>query len=223
MTTPLVSLQAPKDVDLDYIDSELRQIWQTYTGNSEGLAATRASTFSFLVYEPEQTQPLLAALGFYTGPVDGIAGPRTTSAIRGAQKEYGFEVTGVSNSDLLARLQQEYETIEAEGKVNLRDQSILKQYSPDGEGAGMADAIASVNPCRIITLCPTTGEDRGVKAQVSAYCPVNKRSSTSLICCEYISVTGVSSALERIGGGISELMIPDLPKYVWWKAGIDTD
>ncbi|WP_069792077.1 glucose-6-phosphate dehydrogenase assembly protein OpcA [Cyanobacterium sp. IPPAS B-1200] len=223
MTTPLVSLQAPKDVDLDYIDSELRQIWQTYTGNSEGLAATRASTFSFLVYEPEQTQPLLAALGFYTGPVDGIAGPRTTSAIRGAQKEYGFEVTGVSNSDLLARLQQEYETIEAEGKVNLRDQSILKQYSPDGEGAGMADAIASVNPCRIITLCPTTGEDRGVKAQVSAYCPVNKRSSTSLICCEYISVTGVSSALERIGGVISELMIPDLPKYVWWKAGIDTD
>jgi len=86
MTTPLVSLQAPKDVDLDYIDSELRQIWQTYTGNSEGLAATRASTFSFLVYEPEQTQPLLAALGFYTGPVDGIAGPRTTSAIRGRKK-----------------------------------------------------------------------------------------------------------------------------------------
>ncbi|AFZ47271.1 OpcA protein [Cyanobacterium stanieri PCC 7202] len=222
-TTPLVSLQAPKDVDLDYIDRELRQIWQTYTGNSEGLAATRASTFSFLVYEPEPTQPLLAALGFYTGPVDGIAGPRTTSAIKAAQKEYDFEVTGVSSADLLARLQQEYEAVEAEGKVNLRDQSILKQYSPDVEGAGIADAIASVNPCRIITLCPTTGEDRGVKAQVSAYCPVNKRSSNSLICCEYINVTGVSSALERIGGVISELMIPELPKYVWWKAGIDTD
>jgi len=222
-TTPLVSLQAPKDVDLDYIDSELRDIWQTYTGSGDGLAATRASTFSFLVYEPETTQPLLAALGFYTGPVDGIAGPRTTSAIKAAQKSYGMDVTGVSTSELLERLQKEYEENEAEGKVNSRDQSILNQYSPDVEGAGMADAIASVNPCRIITLCPSTGEDKGVKAQVSAYCPINKRSSNSLICCEYITLTGVSSALERIGGVISELMIPDLPKYVWWKAGIESD
>jgi len=87
----------------------------------------------------------------------------------------------------------------------------------------MADAIASINPCRIITLCPTTGEDEGVKAQVSAYCPVNKRSANSLICCEYITITGVSSAFERVGGVLSELMIPDLPKFIWWKAGIDED
>lgn len=222
-STPLVALQAPKDVDFESIDNELREIWLTYTGNSEGLAATRASTFSFLVYAPETTQPLLAALGFYTGPVDGIAGPRTTSAIKAAQKAYGFEATGISTSELSARLQAEYMALQEEGKVNVRDESVLKQYSPDVEGAGMADAIASVNPCRIVTLCPITGEDQGVKAQVSAYCPINKRSSSSLICCEYITITGVSSALERIGGVISELMIPDLPKYVWWKAGIDPD
>ncbi|MBF2058580.1 MAG: glucose-6-phosphate dehydrogenase assembly protein OpcA [Cyanobacterium sp. T60_A2020_053] len=222
-TTPLVALQAPKDVDFESIDNELREIWLTYTGNTDGLAATRASTFSFLVYAPETTQPLLAALGFYTGPVDGIAGPRTSSAIKAAQKAYGFEPTGISTKELSARLQAEYMALQEEGKVNVRDESVLKQYSPDVEGAGMADAIASVNPCRIITLCPTTGEDKGVKVQVSAYCPINKRSSSSLICCEYITITGVSSALERIAGVISELMIPDLPKYVWWKAGIDPD
>jgi len=106
-TTPLVSLQAPKDVDLEYIDRELREIWQTYSGVGDGLAATRASTFSFLVYEPEATQPLLASLGFYTGPVDGIGGPRTTSAIKAAQKAYKLEVTGISTPELLTRLKAE--------------------------------------------------------------------------------------------------------------------
>jgi glucose-6-phosphate dehydrogenase assembly protein OpcA len=52
---------------------------------------------------------------------------------------------------------------------------------------------------------------------------MNKRSSHSLICCEYITLTGTSSALERIGGIISELMISELPKFVWWKAVIDPD
>ncbi len=223
MTTPLVSLQAPKDVSLDYIDNELRQIWQMYSGSGDGLAATRASTFSILVYEPDAIQPLLSALGFYTGPIDGIAGPRTTSAIKAAQKAYNFEVTGVSSPELMNKLQEEFKAKSAQGKVNITEATAVKQYSPDMEGAGIADAIASTNPCRIITLIPTTGEDKGVKAQVSAYCPVNKRSENSLICCEYITITGVSSAFERISGMISELMIPDLPKFIWWKAGIDEE
>jgi glucose-6-phosphate dehydrogenase assembly protein OpcA len=222
-TTPLVSLQAPKDVDLDYIDNELKQIWQTYSDNGDGLAASRASTFSILIYEPEATQPLLSALGFYTGPVDGIAGPRTVSAIKAAQKAFGLPITGVSNPEFIAKLREQFEAQQAEGKVNLTESSTVKQYSPDLEGAGIADAIASTNPCRIITLSPSTGTDEGVKAQVSAYCPVNKRSNDSLICCEYINITGVASAFERIGGIISELMIADLPKFIWWKAKIEPE
>ena len=220
-TTPLVSLQAPKDVDLEYIDNELREIWQSYNSSSDGLAATRASTFSVLVYEPEVTQPLLSALGFYSGPIDGITGPRTTSAIKAAQKAYGFEVTGTSSGELSARLKTEFDRQQAEGKIDSSATTPVLKYTVDFEGSGIADAIASINPCRIITLCPIAGSDQGVKAQVSAYCPVNKSSSPSLICCEYITVTGVPSAFERIGGLISELMIPDLPQYIWWKSDIN--
>ena len=89
-------------------------------------------------------------------------------------------------------------------------------YSPDS--AGMADEIASSNPCRIITLCPILGEDTGVKAQVSAYCPIDKRTKNTLVCCEYISLIGTAEALERIGGIIAELAIADLPSFIWWKA-----
>jgi glucose-6-phosphate dehydrogenase assembly protein OpcA len=218
-STPLVSLQAPKDVSIEDIEAELRQIWQSYNLGDEGLVATKATTFSFLVYEPDGTQQLMAALGFYTGPVDGIAGPRTEAAIKAAQKAYGMEITGKSTPELLSKLQEEFSKSKQEGTEENGNGSA--NYSPDLEGAGIADAVAAANPCRIITLCPTTGEDEGVIAQVSAYCPVNKRTKDTLICCEYITLRGTSAALERIGGLVAELMISGLPKFVWWKATPD--
>ncbi len=223
MTSSLLSLQVPKDVNFDDIEAELREIWRVYSSGDDGFSATRASTFTFVVYEPEPIQQLLSALSFYKGPIDGIAGPSTTKAIKEAQKHYKLEVTGISTSELLAKLQENLQTIQAEGKITELNTVAARQYLPKLEGVGVADAIASTNPCRIITICPTTEADEGVKSQVSAYCPINKRSANNLICCEYITLTGTASALERIGGIVSELMIPDLPKFVWWKAGIDPD
>ena len=218
MTTsaPIVSLQAPKDVSIEDIEAELREIWQNY-GGEEG-AATRATTFSFLVYEPDGTQQLLTALGYYTGPVDGIAGTRTVAAIEAAQEAFEMEVTGKANQEFLERLKAEFAKAKAEDKLTPENLTAAISYSPDLQGVGVADAIASANPCRIITLCPIVGEDEGVTAQVSAYCPINKNSQNTLVCCEYIMLQGTAEALERIDGIIAELMIPDLPKFVWWKA-----
>ncbi len=210
----IVSLQAPKDVSIDEIEAELRAIWQGYQNRDEdGPLATRASTFSFIVYEPDGTQQLMAALGYYTGPIDGIAGPRTIAAIKAAQKKYQLEVTGKSDDKLRSLLEAELK----QGKEG----GDKEQYGTDIEGVGIADAIAASNPCRIITLCPTLGEDKGVTAQVSAYCPIQKRSKNTLICCEYITLRGTAAALERIGGIISELTINELPKFVWWKGTPD--
>ncbi|MCW6036227.1 glucose-6-phosphate dehydrogenase assembly protein OpcA [Spirulina subsalsa FACHB-351] len=220
---PLVSLQAPKDVSIDEIEASLRDIWQNYSSGEAGLAATRATTFSFLIYEPDGTQLLLAALGFYTGPIDGISGGRTEAAIKAAQKAYDFEVTGKSDEAFIKRLKAEFEQLTVLDKQTPDNLRAALQYAPDLDGAGVADAIASSNPCRIITLCPTTGADEGVTAQVSAYCPIQKRSSSTLICCEYINLRGTAEALERIGGIISALMIPDLPKFIWWKATPQSD
>jgi len=216
---PLVSIQAPKDVSLDEVEASLHEIWQTYTAGDDGLAATRAATFSCLVYEPDGTQSLLAALGFYTGPIDGISGPRTEAALKAAQKAYGLEPTGKPDAALTERLRAEFDQLTERDKQTPENLRMAMQYSPDLEGGSLADAIASANPCRIITLCPVLGEDTGVSAQVSAYCPLQKRSRDSaLICCEYIMLRGTAQALERFGGAIAELLIADLPKFVWWKA-----
>ena len=217
MASPIVSLQAPKDVSIDEIEAELRSLWQSQGTDEDSAAVTRAATFSLIVYEPDGTQQLLASLGFYTGPIDGIAGPRTKAAIKAAQKEYGMEATGKSNQELLTKLQQEFVRAKAEDKLTSENKTAAISYTPDSDGI-TADVIAASNPCRIITLCPILGEDTGVTAQVSAYCPIDKQSNNTLICCEYITLSGTAEALDRIGGIIAELAIADLPKFVWWKA-----
>lgn len=212
-TTPLVSLQAPKDVSLGQIEAELAQIWQSYGAVSEnGSGAMRATTFSLVVYAPEATQQLLATLGFYTGPIDGIDGPRTRAAIRAAQAAYGLEENGKASEQLLEKLQHDLTQRQTQSS-----DAVPSEYAVDAVGA-IADEIANQNPCRIISLFPTAGEDTGVTAQVSAYCPINKRSENRLICCEYITLRGTEAALERVGGLVTTLMISELPKFIWWKA-----
>jgi len=224
MTTksaPLVSLQSPKDVSLNEIEAELSKIWQGHAAGDNGLpAASRAVTFSLIVYEPEETQQLLASLGFYSGPIDGIYGPRMEAALRSAQEAYGLPVDEKANPETLARLREEY--FKQRGQ-NSQVESVgtTTRYAMDVRGSGFADAIASENPCRVIALCPVAGEDEGVTAQVSAYCPIQKQSRSTLICCEYITLKGTEAALERVGTLINSLLIGGLPKFLWWKATPD--
>lgn len=219
-SAPLVSIQAPKDVSLSQIETELSQIWQMYNDGSgqEGgtqIGAMRAATFTLVVYEPEETQQLLAALGFYRGPIDGIQGPQTEAAIRAAQKQYGMTVDGHPSDALLAKLR------DGAAMQTPTEGSVASSYSDSSSGAQMADAIATQNPCRIISLFPIAGEDEGVNAQVSAYCPIQKRSQSTLICCEYITLKGAESALQRVSSLVASLLISELPKFLWWKASPD--
>ncbi|HEY9649695.1 MAG TPA: glucose-6-phosphate dehydrogenase assembly protein OpcA [Coleofasciculaceae cyanobacterium] len=223
---PIVSLQPPKDVSITEIESELRQIWQSYgsTGDyGDFPSAIRASTFSLVIYEPEETQQLLAALGYYSGPMDGIVGPRMVAALKAAQKVYGLPRTGKADEITKTKLREEYTEQLKNGTTTQTEETQALQYSADFEAAGIADAIAAANPCRIIALFPIAGEDKGVTAQVSASCPIQKYSKSTLVCCEYITLTGTADALERIGGVISELMIGELPKFVWWKGTPDPE
>ena len=218
----IYSLQAPKDVSLNDIQAELNNIWQSYgIAGADGTlpAATRAATFTLVVYEPEETQYLLATLGFYKGPIDGILGPQTIGAVRDAQKAFGLARTGKATQEMITRLREEAAKVHHGAAGGNESESASTNY---GSTPNIADEIASRNPCRIIALLPIAGEDKGVQAQVSAYCPIQKQSSGgALVCCEYITLTGTAAALERIGGMLPALLIGGLPKFLWWKATPD--
>ncbi|MGK7901536.1 MAG: glucose-6-phosphate dehydrogenase assembly protein OpcA [Hormoscilla sp.] len=209
--TPIVALQKPKDISLGEIEAELSKIWLRQNSGKASPVATRAATFSMAIYEPEEFQQLLGALGFYDGPIDGIHGPKTKAAVKQAQRAYGLRETGLVDPETLAKLREKFAEQSSESKE-------VEVSNLNMRGFSISDAIASQNPCRIVTLCPELGEDRGVTAQVSAYCPIQKSSNNSLVCCEYITLRGTKEALERVSETVSELMIPDLPKFVWWKA-----
>jgi glucose-6-phosphate dehydrogenase assembly protein OpcA len=209
-TTPLVTLQQPKDISVSEIEAELSQIWHSQNSEKGAPVAIRASTFSMVVYEPEEFQRLLAVLGFYKGPIDGVNDSAQKEAVWAAQKAYGLRLTGRIDTETLARLREEAAKLPLEK---------LKYANIDNRGYSISEAIAVQNPCRIITLCPEFGKDEGVTAQVSAYCPIEKTSSGgSLICCEYITLRGTKDALNRVGNTVSSLLIPGLPKFAWWKA-----
>jgi glucose-6-phosphate dehydrogenase assembly protein OpcA len=162
-----------------------------------------------VIYEPEEVQQILAALGFYQGTIDGIHGPLTRAAINQAQVDYDLRVTGRMDPPTLARVRQEYAQLTPS----------QQQYkNSDQRGFNLSESISAHNPCRVISLCPTFGEDQGVTAQVSAYCPVQKKHGGTLICCEYITLRGTKAALERVGDLVSSLIVEDLPRFVWWKA-----
>ncbi|MFM6245144.1 MAG: glucose-6-phosphate dehydrogenase assembly protein OpcA [Dolichospermum sp.] len=216
-------LQAPKDVSLSDIEVELNQVWQSYgiSGEDGALpAATRATTFTLVVYEPEETQFLLTATGFYRGPVDGILGPQTKTALQEVQKKHHLPETGTATPETLTALRAEFFQMQHSGP-NGDNHGAAMGYTFSPTSPTIADEIATRNPCRIIALCPIAGDDEGVKAQVSTYCPMQKQSSSTLVCCEYITLTGTATALERIGGMIPALLIGGLPKFLWWKTTPD--
>jgi glucose-6-phosphate dehydrogenase assembly protein OpcA len=214
---PVVSLRAPKDVSVAEIENELNQIWRDYQPENQkedAIVATQATTFTLLVYEPEPTQHMLALLGFYDGPIDGIFGPAQAKAIKAAQEAYKLPVTGKLDPDTMSKIQAAYH----DRIVATHDtQSLAIEKDVDNRGYVVTDAIANTNPRRIITICPVAGEDLGVGAQVSVYCPMKKQLLHTLVCSEYITLRGTPGALERNGESIANLAVTDLPRFLWWK------
>ncbi len=216
-SAPVVSLRAPKDVSVADIENELSQIWKDYQPDNQAqdaIVATQASTFTFIVYEPEPTQHMLAVLGFYNGPIDGIFGPAQIKGIESAQKAYKLPVTGKLDRDTMTKIQAAYhDRITASHDTH----ALAVEKDIDNRGYVVTDSIANTNPRRIITVCPSVGEDNGVGAQVSVYCPMKKQYLHSLVCSEYITLRGTPDALERNGESIANLAVSDLPRFLWWK------
>lgn len=73
--TPLLSLQKPTPIALAEIEESLSQLWANQQHSGAGALVSRAATFSIVVYEPEEFQQILAALGLYHGHLESLAAP----------------------------------------------------------------------------------------------------------------------------------------------------
>ncbi|MDX1977995.1 MAG: glucose-6-phosphate dehydrogenase assembly protein OpcA [Pseudanabaenaceae cyanobacterium bins.68] len=92
---------------------------------------------------------------------------------------------------------------------------IYEPNSAAGDRLVPVDVIASQSPCRVLDLIAAPGADEGISAQVAAYCPIQKSRST-LVCGEYITLKGTNEAFNRLPALISELILPNMPVFLWW-------
>ena len=72
----------------------------------EPVAPGAAATAPLTRDQVREVQELLTGLGFDPGPVDGLMGRRTSSAIEGFQQSINLPVDGRANAALLLRLRQ---------------------------------------------------------------------------------------------------------------------
>ncbi len=54
--------------------------------------------------EVKRVQESLVALGYDPGPIDGLVGPRTVSALRKFESDNGLPVRGQLSSELMTRI-----------------------------------------------------------------------------------------------------------------------
>jgi osmotically-inducible protein OsmY len=78
------------------VKAETADTWDRYADRSMDTAIEGSQL--------KAAQEALKELGHYTGPIDGVMGPRTASALRKFQKDQGLPVTGRPDSETLAKL-----------------------------------------------------------------------------------------------------------------------
>ena len=91
LQTPLVPLQAPKEVSIDVIEAGLRDIWQAYDGGEDGLAATRATTFTFIVWDKEAAPDSTNGIEAKITEAIAAANPCRIITFRRRQERVGYD------------------------------------------------------------------------------------------------------------------------------------
>lgn len=88
---------------LDHLKFALPKVYaRTANAPSEGADKAKPPAPDRYVRDLQQE---LRLRGYYLGPIDGLDGPRTRSAIRQYQEDAGLKVTGAIDSGLVADLQ----------------------------------------------------------------------------------------------------------------------
>jgi len=79
--------------------------------------------------------------------------------------------------------------------------------------------VTRQTPCRAILMIADPGAGpAGLTAWVSAHCHL-PAAGEKQVCCEQISVRGRGDAVENFDNLVLSLTVPDLPVFLWWRAG----
>jgi glucose-6-phosphate dehydrogenase assembly protein OpcA len=127
---------------------------------------------------------------------------------------------------------------ENEGKVSvtlMRALNLVVYVENDDQADAATDTVRRIvgrHPCRTIMVVNRSGVTRGaapdgvdpnadndLEATLSAHCEIADTSGKH-VCCEQVTISANSSeALTRVSNLALNLLITDLPVFLWWAAG----
>ena len=100
--------------------------------------------------------------------------------------------------------------------------NLIAFVESEQQGRETIDLISHIiaqNPCRAILLLAEPGKHPdGLKAWISAQCHLPS-SGARQVCCEQIYVRARGGAVNGLDKVVLPLIIPELPVYLWWRAG----
>jgi glucose-6-phosphate dehydrogenase assembly protein OpcA len=87
------------------------------------------------------------------------------------------------------------------------------------ETFNLVSHVIAQNPCRAILMVAEPKEHpEGLSAWISAQCHLPP-SGARQVCCEQIYVRARGEAVQGLDNVVLPLIVPDLPVYLWWRAG----
>ena len=114
---------------------------------------------------------------------------------------------------------------EAEARPVLRVASfnLVTVVPSEGDSARAAAVLAqvmAVHPGRVLILwVDRAAPDERLEAWVAMHCrPV---AGGSQICGEQVVIAARGGAVDRVGGAVAALLVPECPTFVWWRGGVD--
>jgi glucose-6-phosphate dehydrogenase assembly protein OpcA len=128
----------------------------------------------------------------------------------------------------MAKIWREEAAAEGEERAVTRARVLnLLVYSDDDlQGTDFDDtlfAVTEMHPARalVMTIDRDAAEPR-LSAAVTAACRVQGNRSKQLSC-EQVSFDAAGGAIAELPSAVAQLLAPDVPVYLWWRAGPDLD
>tara|TARA_Y100001970_G_C14259029_1_gene877970 strand:- start:12856 stop:14166 length:1311 start_codon:yes stop_codon:yes gene_type:complete len=200
---PQLTIQTPLQIPSSEIPSYLNQLWDEESTLNKG-----SNNFSLIIWQPAWLEQILVNTGKLKGPIVGYYREDVINIAREFILKEGLPLSTFPLSKSLEKL--------------LHKNYDQNHYSEDDlRGQYLHSSIGSLQPRRIITLAPTYENSKKIDSFVSAFCPLIDINKTD-VCGDLIGLRGGEEIIQDKGVSlIKNLIIEDLPSWLWWDGSLD--
>jgi glucose-6-phosphate dehydrogenase assembly protein OpcA len=84
--------------------------------------------------------------------------------------------------------------------------------------------LSGRHPCRALVMIGTKeSADRDIEISVASFCHPGGEKTRRQLCCEEVNLKASGRFVEELPSAATPLLVPDLPVFLWWREGLQTE